>query len=236
MAPYLFRDWRKNTNNNSDNNFFFFFLIPKYFIEVKALLKPGGVFIPRPTSWRNIGIPECYVNIIWALFFHCTATPALGSGQSVWLDMLDGLKQGCPLSPLFFILAVDPLLYHLSQVPNTVPKCFADDLAVGFRRWRDVQPVFPLIDAWSAVTGLRVNHKKTKFLTTAPEDERPDLSRVLPIHWQAVTFASSYVYLGVLFGASVDKIMVFAPALSKFQARVASFMSNILSTCLSGLG
>ena len=173
---------------------------------------------------RHIGIPECYVNITWALFFHCTAIPALGSGHSVWLDMLDGLKQGCPLAPLFFILAVDPLLYHLSKVPNTTSKCFADDLAIGFRRWRDVLPVFPLIDAWSEVVGLQVNHKKTKFLTTAPEGERPDLSQLLPVHWQAVTFAPSYVYLGVLFGASVDKIMVFAPALAKFQARVASFM------------
>ena len=39
-------------DRHADGWLIFFFLIPKYFIEVKALLKPGGVFIPRPTSWR----------------------------------------------------------------------------------------------------------------------------------------------------------------------------------------
>ena len=62
---------------------------------------------------------------------------------------------------------IDPLLTLLEKVPEVDSKCFADDLAVGFRTWHSVKPIFSIIDSFSDASGVRVNFSKTKFLTTA---------------------------------------------------------------------
>jgi hypothetical protein len=95
--------------------------------------------------------------------------------------MNDGLKQGCPLAPLLFILVIDPLLHLLADLDGVEPKCFADDLAVGFREWKDICSVFPMVDAWSRAAGLKPNASKTKFVTTS--DGEVDLAQILPAGW-----------------------------------------------------
>ena len=136
--------------------------------------------------------------------------------------MLDGLKQGCPLSCLLFVLAIDVLLMHANQVPKVAPRCFADDLAVGFRDWSQLAAVLNLIDEWSCAAGPVPNMKKTKFITTV--SRLGNFAVHLPPKWREVSVAETYVYLGVLIGASVDVTMVYGAALMKFLNRVAKFM------------
>lgn len=57
---------------------------------------------------HHIGIPRPYCHLIRALFHDVRAHPAVGGKTEVLISMLDGLKQGCPLSTLFFIIALDP--------------------------------------------------------------------------------------------------------------------------------
>ena len=169
-----------------------------------------------------IGVPRGYRNILWALFHNVHAIPAVGAKTKVRIPMLDGLKQGCPLSCLLFILAIDVLLMHANQVPEVDPRCFADDLAVGFRDWCQVAAVLDLVDEWSRAAGPVPNVKKTKFITTA--SLLGNYTMHLPPKWREVSAAETYVYLGVLIGAAVDVTMVYGAALMKFLNRVAKFM------------
>ena len=166
-----------------------------------------------------IGVPRGYRNILWALFHNVHAIPAVGAKTKVRIPMLDGLKQGCPLSCLLFILAIDVLLMHANQVPEVDPRCFADDLAVGFRDWCQVAAVLDLVDEWSRAAGPVPNVKKTKFITTA--SLLGNYTMHLPPKWREVSAAETYVYLGVLIGAAVDVTMVYGAALMKFLNRVA---------------
>ena len=150
------------------------------------------------------------------------AHPVVPGKTTVRIDMLDGLKQGCPLSPLFFILAIDPLLTALSEIPGIDPRCFADDLAVGTNQEENLALALPHIRLWSEISHVRPNMQKTKVITTSPDP--PVLSRILPHDWQEVQVTASYVYLGVLIGRSIDVNMVFEAALRKLEGRVAHLM------------
>ena len=169
---------------------------------------------------RRIGTPREFTYMIGGLYEDTGAKPILHGDHPVRIAMVDGLKQGCPLSPLLFILAIDPLLHQLSLLQDAEERCFADDLAVGFGHWETLMPVTMLVDYWSAAAGPRVNYGKTKLMTTV--EDRPALPDILPTHWRMVTMADRYKYLGVLLSTDLRFVVaeVFAGALSKLRRRV----------------
>lgn len=171
---------------------------------------------------ERIGVPESYRNIIWALFHDVMAEPSVGGKTRVLIRMHDGLKQGCPLSTLFFIIALDPLITQMAKLPRLDARAFADDIAMGTSSLTNLTPVFPLIESWSAVSRCKANFSKTKLLSTDPD--RPPLLTVLPPTWREVKFTDSYVYLGILMGNSIDVSNVMEAALAKFQARIGSYL------------
>ena len=68
-----------------------------------------------------------------------------------------------PFAVVFLLSVIDPLLTLLGKVPHIDPRCFADDLAIGFEHWADIKPVFHIIDAFShckfrALLRLGVTH------------------------------------------------------------------------------
>ena len=171
---------------------------------------------------EHIGVPLGYRNIIWALFHDVIAEPSVGGKTRVLIRMCDGLKQGCPLSTLFYIIALDPLITQMARLPNLDARAFADDIAMGTTTLKSLTPVFPLIESWSAVSRCQVNFSKTKLLSTDPD--RPTLLTVLPPAWREVQYADSYVYLGILMGNSIDVSNVMEAALAKFEARIGSYL------------
>jgi len=178
---------------------------------------------------EQVGVPKCYINIIRALYHDVTARPALPGKSKVRISMADGLKQGCPLSCLLFILAIDPLLAVVQEIPDIDPAAFADDVAVGTDDPTKLVPVLLHVDAWSRVSRCEPNTKKTKLLSTSAAPTI--ISHLLPLHWAGLRYADSYVYLGVLIGRSIDVTMVYQRAVDKLVARARSFMP--MQTALS---
>ena len=171
---------------------------------------------------EQVGVPSYYINIIRALYHDVKAWPALPGKTSMHIRMPDGLKQGCPLSSLLFILAIDPLVSVLSKVPRTDPAAFADDVAVGAEDPASLVPVLLHVDAWSRVCRCMPNVKKTKLVSTSAAPVL--ISHLLPLHWAKLGYVDSYVYLGVLIGRSIDVTMVYQRAVDKLVERVRSFM------------
>ena len=170
-----------------------------------------------------IGVPKPYITLIRALYHDVYASPALHGKTKCQIRMRDGLKQGCPLSCLLFILTIDPLITLLGRLPRVDPAAFADDVAVGARDPVDIVPALLLVDAWSKVSRVITNHAKTKIISTSAA---PVLfTHLAPPHWSALKYTDTYVYLGVLFGRSVDATDVFEAAVEKFERRIGAFMS-----------
>ena len=172
---------------------------------------------------HKVGLPASYCNIIRALFHDVVAQPVVPGRTTVCIDMPDGLKQGCPLAPLFFILAIDPLLSALANVPGTDERCFADDLALGLTDITMLAAALPMVQAWSEVSRCRTNIDKTKIITTAPEPPSLDF---LSGEWKGIKVSASYVYLGILIGRSVDVSMVYEKAVAKLKGKVSRFMPS----------
>ena len=113
---------------------------------------------------RHIGIPEWALNIVRALYAKVKARPILAEKHRVWIKMADGLKQGCPLSPVFFAVVMDPLLYCLKQIHQVEPLGFADDLSVIYPEVGSGKEIAQTIDTFFSIIQDFIEHRKPLYL------------------------------------------------------------------------
>ncbi|NXG81205.1 PO21 protein, partial [Baryphthengus martii] len=79
------------------------------------------------------------------------------------IQMRVGVKQGDPMSPLLFNLALDPLLCKLEecgdglqQGNNTITAmAFADDLVLLSGSWKGMEKNIKILETFCKLTGLR---------------------------------------------------------------------------------
>ena len=98
-----------------------------------------------------------------------TSSILLNGTRGKWFKHRTGLRQGDPLSPMMFILAMEPLQFMLNKATEQgllTPICnrkaklrislFADDAAIFINPVSDeVQVVRNILDAFASVSGLR---------------------------------------------------------------------------------
>lgn len=77
--------------------------------------------------------------------------------------MLSGIRQGCPLSPLLFVLVVDILLRTINKVaPEVLTRAFADDIGAVVPDWELRLPCLQRVfKEFANVSGLDLNISKT---------------------------------------------------------------------------
>uniref|UniRef100_A0A4W5LMV1 ribonuclease H n=1 Tax=Hucho hucho TaxID=62062 RepID=A0A4W5LMV1_9TELE len=84
------------------------------------------------------------------------------------IEMKKGVKQGDPMSPLLFNLAIDPLLQQLElngegyafKGQNITTLAFADDLVLMSGSWAGMQQNIKIVEVFCKLSGLRVQPKK----------------------------------------------------------------------------
>ena len=174
------------------------------------------------TLLRRIGIPTHLVTLIGSLYESVVAHPILTDPHSITIDMPNGLKQGCPLSPILFNLALDPLLTKLATIREADRQAYCDDIGIGSSSWLTFPKALGMISEFNTATNMGSNVTKTFIITTATIP--PPLSGILPAAWASIRYTQAYKYLGVLIGPGVNVNDIFTKAWEKLERRVARYM------------
>ena len=152
----------------------------------------------------------------------------LGGGTSVWINICRGVKQGCPLSPLLFALAYDPLICLLDRIRDLDPFAFADDMALGTTRFDSLSEAMLLVNEFRAVSGLGVNVGKTTLIFSRGSTREVKLL-VGGTPWPTLRVLDSHTYLGILMGRNITVEKIYATALHKLQLRMSGLLPSVRS-------
>ncbi|KAM0071671.1 putative RNA-directed DNA polymerase [Helianthus debilis subsp. tardiflorus] len=153
-----------------------------------------------------------------------------------------GLRQGDPLSPFLFILAMEVVSMFMNhmcnrgffqgcKLPNDGPilshLCYADDvLFIGEWSEDNLLALNRLLRWLSLVTGLKINRSKCKvYGVGVPRDEVLSFARV--VNCEAGSLPLSH--LGIPVGVNMNRFKFWKPVIDKFSAKLSSWKANHLS-------
>lgn len=159
--------------------------------------------LDRNVLWRilsSYGIPTKILNIIKGLYRRakCRIVHRGKLGRSFTVD--SGVKQGCVLSPLLFLLVLDWVMRKVDTGSRGIQWTlterledidFADDLTLMAQAARDMQESLRLLVKYAGQVGLKINAAKTKLMrinTTAP--------CILTIDGETIQEVEHFCYLG----------------------------------------
>lgn len=125
---------------------------------------------------ERYGIPEVYVNILKVLYNRCEAKVKVNGATTDIFYIERGVRQGCPLSPMLYVIGIDPLIRNIGRNPGIkrlvppggptmVPTfAYADDLTIVVGKETDLQAVSSDLSAFCEASGARVNKNKSAVL------------------------------------------------------------------------
>lgn len=174
-----------------------------------------------------MGVGAGFIQWIRLLYAYPTARIQVNGKLSASFRLYRGTRQRCPLSPLLFAVAVEPLaaaLRKTSEVKGMVygaltekVDLYADDLLLFLENWRSSLPAaMSIINDFGKLSGLSINWSKSVIMTLSPNLE------IDSCHAAGLQVVSTFKYLGIQVSAQIN---VFAnlnilPLLDKFREKV----------------
>jgi exonuclease III len=127
------------------------------------------------TSLKKFNFPPILIEWIKTLYNNISTCIINNGHASTFFNPTRGVRQGCPLSPVLFVIAVELMATTIRenkeiqgiQIGNKEIKLsqFADDTTLYLKPTQKcITEAFHTIDSFSKVTGLRTNKEKTEIL------------------------------------------------------------------------
>uniref|UniRef100_A0A8C5LMR6 Reverse transcriptase domain-containing protein n=1 Tax=Leptobrachium leishanense TaxID=445787 RepID=A0A8C5LMR6_9ANUR len=188
------------------------------------------------TVLLRFGFPEHFVNSIMALYSAPSAKVLASGFLSSPFHITNGTRQGCPLSPLIFILALEPLALQIKtspaikglSTPNGEHKLalFADDILLFLTSPEtSLPPLFDILDKFGALSYYKNNMSKTQALSiNMAASSLSSMRSKYPFDWRS----TSLKYLGISLSKSRGTILKenFTPLLTSIETQLSNWSTN----------
>ncbi|KAM7314357.1 hypothetical protein ISCGN_004141 [Ixodes scapularis] len=124
---------------------------------------------------RAFGFPADFVRLFEVLYANLVSDLVINGRVTPCFPVARGVRQGCPLSPVLFVLCLDPLLRRINDHPSVrgfpLPgsgslrvSAYADDVSLFVRDSDSLVVIFRLYEEYAALSGARLNTSKSKAL------------------------------------------------------------------------
>uniref|UniRef100_A0A8C5R857 Reverse transcriptase domain-containing protein n=1 Tax=Leptobrachium leishanense TaxID=445787 RepID=A0A8C5R857_9ANUR len=163
---------------------------------------------------RRFGVGEGMIGGIRALYTSPTASVITMGGRSRPFDILNGTRQGCPLSPLLFALCLEPLAEQIRGHPDISGiavgdkhyklSLFADDILLTITRPLVSLPnLYGCLSSFGALSGYKINIAKSEALNISlPQEVVTHLRESFTFRW----CPHRLQYLGIYLTAHVPQL------------------------------
>lgn len=126
---------------------------------------------------RNFGFDDRFVKLIERMHTGTTASFVVNGSRSEAIPILSGIRQGCPLAPLLFLLVAEILGIAIQQDPQLrglpVPglpeethifSAFVDDSTIFLEHANQLAPALGLVKRFGQLSGLHAQPTKSKLI------------------------------------------------------------------------
>ena len=134
--------------------------------------------VDRETIWQllhHYGIPQSFITLIQQLYEGATCQIIHNSKLTEDFEVRTGVRQGCMLSPMIFLLVVDWVMHQTTKTGKTGIQWsltqfledldFADDLCLMSQKCQHMQQKTDNLAQEASKTGLQINLEKTEIMT-----------------------------------------------------------------------
>ncbi|KAI3353681.1 hypothetical protein L3Q82_004834 [Scortum barcoo] len=161
--------------------------------------------VPRGILWgvlREYGVRGPLLRAVRSLYDRSRSLVRIAGSKSDLFPVHVGLRQGCPLSPVLFIIFMDRISRR-SQGPEGVrfgnhrisSLLFADDVVLLASSSQDLQHVLERFAAECEAAGMRISTSKSEAMVL----DRKRVACPLRVCGEVLPQVEEFKYLGVLF-------------------------------------
>ncbi|XP_044146854.1 uncharacterized protein LOC122935155 [Bufo gargarizans] len=177
--------------------------------QAKAFDRVNHEYLWSVLLWY--GLPGRFVDWLKTLYKGAESFPLVNGWLGRPFEVASGVRQGCPLSPLLYVFAIDPFIRRVDRGPLAGVRmelavggpslkvvAYADDVSIFTSSEEEVGWVMSEVNRYSEVSGSQINRDKCETLWLGEGDPVFDLQGTLPEPQKSVKI------LGINFGQDED--------------------------------
>ncbi|KYO36968.1 hypothetical protein Y1Q_0000847 [Alligator mississippiensis] len=142
----------------------------------------------------ELGLPDGVIDLVQELYHRCTTTIRATNRETAEISILSGVRQGCPLSPIIFNLAREPVLQAVAGGPSRLNfysqklsvLAYANDLILLAPDTTQLQQMLDVTSKAARWMGLRFSITKCTTLHINGRQKSHVLDSTLTIQGQAM--------------------------------------------------
>ena len=165
--------------------------------------------VHHPSLWKILelyGLPAKVINIIKDMYKDNRCCVRHAGKHSDWFQVKTGVRQGCIISPLLFLVVIDWVMKKATSdkprgiiwnVFSRLEDCdFADDIGLISHTHKDIQEKTDRVDKFARSIGLKIHPSKSKLMRVKTKSHH-----AVTVRGESLETVEDFKYLGSIISA-----------------------------------